>query len=412
MPVSAKRRWRWSAIVALPLLLATACGGDEEEETGGGASQSTKVVKIGVIVPLSGDLTATGNGIKNSVELAIRQANEKNKVPGWRIELAAEDDAAKPDVGAQAAAKLASDSAVVGVVGTYNSSVALQVAPVLERANIVQISPGNTNDTLTRGQNFKTSPTRPYKNYFRTATIDSLQGGFAADYAYDDLKVRNVAIIHDKKAYGQGLSDSFKGQFEKKGGKIVATETINPGDKDFSAVLSKIKPLNPDLIFYGGEYPEGSLISNQAKGPQAMRVPVMGGDGIVDATYGKTAGAAANGDYATSVGAPPERLDSAKQFLADYAAAGFKDAYTAFGALAYDAANAIINTLPTALGSASAVDDSVRRKVLEGVGKVDFGGASGKVAFDTFGDNVTKTLTMYKVENLEFKPVKTGEFKG
>ena len=410
MPGTRKRRWRWSAIVAVPLLLATACGGGEEEETGGGASQGTKVVKIGVIAPLSGDLTATGNGIKNSVDLAIRQANEKNKVPGWRIELAAEDDAAKPDVGAQAAAKLASDSAVVGVVGTYNSSVALQVAPVLDRANIVQISPANTNDTLTRGQN-PASPVRPYKNYFRTATLDSLQGGFAADYASTDLKARNVAIIHDKKAYGQGLADSFRTRFEKNGGKVVATETINPGDKDFSAVLSKIKPLNPDLIFYGGEYPEGSLISNQAKGPQAMRVPVMGGDGIVDPTYGKTAGAAANGDYGTSVGAPPESLDSAKQFIADYQAAGFRDTYTAYGALAYDATNAIINSLPTALGSATSVDDNVRRKVIEAVAKVDFGGASGKVAFDTFGDNVTKTLTMNRVENLEFKPVKTGEFK-
>ena len=412
MPVSAKRRWRSSVIVLLPLLLAAACGGGDEEETGGGASQATKVVKIGVIAPLSGDLTATGTGIRNSVELAIRQANDKNRVPGWRIELAAEDDAAKPDVGAQAAAKLASDAAVVGVVGTYNSSVALQVAPVLERANVVQISPGNTNDTLTRGQNFRTSPTRPYKNYFRTATLDSLQGGFAADYAYDEIRIRNVAIIHDKKAYGQGLADSFRSQFEKKGGRIVATETINPGDKDFAAVLSKIKPLNPDMIFYGGEYPEGSLISNQAKGPQALRIPVMGGDGIVDPTYGKTAGAAANGDYGTSVGAPPEQQPSAKQFLDDYKAAGFRESYSPYGALAYDAANAIISTLPTALGSANAVDDSVRRRVMEAVGKVDFGGASGKVAFDSFGDTVTKTLTMYKVENGEFKPVKTGEFKG
>jgi branched-chain amino acid transport system substrate-binding protein len=411
MPGSARRRWRSSVIVLLPLLLTAACGGGDEEETGGGATQATKVVKIGVIAPLSGDLTATGTGIRNSVDLAIRQANDKNRVPGWRIELAAEDDAAKPDVGAQAAAKLASDAAVVGVVGTYNSSVALQVAPVLQRANIVQISPANTNDTLTRGENFRTSPTRPYRNYFRTATLDSLQGGFAADYAYEDLRIRNVAIIHDKKAYGQGLADSFRAQFEKKGGKIVATETVNPGDKDFSAVLSKIKPLNPDLIFYGGEYPEASLISNQAKGPQAMRVPLMGGDGIVDPTYGKTAGAAANGDYGTSVGAPPEQQASAKQFLDDYKAANFRESYSAYGALAYDAANAIISTLATALGGANAVDDNVRRKVIEGVGKVDFGGASGKVAFDSFGDNVTKTLTMYKVENGEFKPVKTGEFK-
>ncbi|MDQ3640152.1 MAG: branched-chain amino acid ABC transporter substrate-binding protein, partial [Actinomycetota bacterium] len=230
-------------------------------------------------------------------------------------------------------------------------------------------------------------------------------------HAYNDVRARNVAIIHDKKAYGQGLADSFRGRFERNGGKVVATETINPGDKDFSAVLSKIKPLNPDLIFYGGEYPEASLISNQAKGPQAMRAPLLGGDGIVDPTYGRTAGPAANGDYGTSVGAPPESLESAKQFLADYKAAGFRDPYSAYGALAYDAANAIISTLPTALGGASAVDDSVRRRVVDAVGKVNFGGASGTVAFDEFGDTVTKTLTMYRVDAGEFKPIKTGEFK-
>jgi branched-chain amino acid transport system substrate-binding protein len=138
----------------------------------------------------------------------------------------------------------------------------------------------------------------------------------------------------------------------------------------------------------------------------------MGGDGIVDPTYPKTAGSAANGDFGTSVGAPPEQLASARQFIADYQRAGFRDSYTAYGALAYDAANAIISTLPSVLGSASAVDDEARRKVLDAVGKVSFDGASGRVAFDAFGDTVTKTLTMYKVENGEFKPVKSGEFKG
>ena len=413
MPGSRRRRWRGSVIFLLPVLLAVGCGSGDEEEAGtGGGGQATKVAKIGLIAPLSGDLTATGTGIRNSVDLAIRQANEQNKVPGWRIELAAEDDAAKPDVGAQAAAKLASDSAVIGVVGTFNSSVALQVAPVLERANIVQVSPANTNDTLTRGENFRTNPVRPHKNYFRTSTVDSLQGGFAADYAAKDLNFRTAAIIHDKKAYGQGLADSFKAQFEKNGGRIVATETINPGDKDFAAVLTKIKPLNPNLIFYGGEYPEGSLISSQAHGAQGIRAPVMGGDGIVDPTYTKTAGSAANGDYATSVGAPPEQLPSARQFIADYQRAGYRDGFTAYGALAYDAANAIIATLPAALGSASAVNDEARRKVLDAVGEVNFAGASGQVAFDQFGDTVTKTLTMYKVEASEFKPVKSGEFRG
>jgi branched-chain amino acid transport system substrate-binding protein len=399
-------------ILILPLLLAAACGGDEEEETGTGGGQEAKVAKIGLIVPLSGDLTAVGTGIRNSVQLAIDQANRAGKVPGWTLQLAAEDDAAKADVGAQAASKLSSDRAVVGVIGTYNSSVAQQVAPILDRANIVQISPANTNDTLTRGENFKTSPVRPHKNYFRLATLDSLQGGFAADYAYKDLNFRNVVLIHDKKTYGQGLTESFRSQFERNGGRIVGTETVNPGDKDFSAVLSKIKPLNPDLIFYGGEYPEAALISRQAKETQGIRAPLMGGDGIVDPTYVQTGGTAVAGDFGTSVGAPPEKLDSARQFLADYRAAGFRDPHTAYGHLAYDAANVIINALPAAVGNASSIDDSVRRKVIDEVGKSNFDGASGRVAFDQFGDTVTRTLTMNKVEGGAFTPIKSGEFAG
>ncbi len=401
-----RRGGRFTAVAVAAMALAAACGGSESES---GGDAPSKVAKIGVIAPLSGDLTAFGVGIKNSVDLAIKQANQTNKVPGWTIELDAQDDAAKADVGAQAASKLASDQAVVGVVGTYNSSVALQVAPILERANLVEISPANTNDTLTRGEDFKNKPVRPHTNYFRLATLDSLQGGFAADYAYKDAGARNVVIIHDKKAYGQGIADSFKAQFESLGGTVAAVETINPGDKDFAAVLTKIKPLNPDLIFYGGEYPEASLISSQAKG-QGITAPLMGGDGIVDPTYGKTAGAAANGDFGTSVGAPPESLPSAKAFIDAYKAAGYPDPYSAYGALAYDAANVIINALPAALGSATKVDDTVRQNMMDEVGKTNFAGASGTVAFDTYGDTVTKTLTMNKVENGTFTAVKTGEF--
>jgi branched-chain amino acid transport system substrate-binding protein len=403
-------RGRWLVPAMVVPLLAAACGGSKSESGAGQAP--SKTVKIGVIAPLSGDLTAVGTGIRNSVDLAVKQANTSNKVPGWKIELAAEDDAGKPDVGAQAASKLSSDPAVIGVVGTYNSSVALQVAPILDKTNIVEISPANTNDTLTRGENFKTSPVRPHKNYFRVATLDSLQGGFAADYAFNDMSAKNVVVIHDKKAYGQGLADSFKAQFEKDGGKVATTETINPGDKDFSAVLSKIKPLNPDMIFYGGEYPEASLISNQAHGPQGIKAPLMGGDGIVDPTYGKTAGPAAEGDFGTSVGAPPEQVGSAKSFIADYKAAGYPDPFSAYGALAYDAANAIINALPASLGSATRVNDTIRQAEINAVQQTNFSGASGAVGFDNFGDTVTKTLTMYKVEGGNFTPIKTGEFKG
>ena len=123
---------RTVAVAAALSLVLAACGSNKKEAVGGGGA--TKTVKISLIAPLSGSLSNLGLGMRNSVDLAVKQANDKNKVPGWRIELAAEDDAAKPDVGAQAAAKLASDASVVGVVGTYNSSVALQVAPVPVRS--------------------------------------------------------------------------------------------------------------------------------------------------------------------------------------------------------------------------------------------------------------------------------------
>ena len=401
------RRVRWSVVaVGAALALLTAACGSKKEEAGGGAG---KTAKIGLIAPLSGDLSALGIGIKNSVDLAVRQANERHTVNGWKLVLAAEDDQAKPDVGAAAATRLASDKEVVGVVGTLNSSVAQQVTPVLDRANIVQISPANTNDTLTRGENFKTSPQRPHKNYFRVATLDSLQGAFAADYAAQTLGAKTAVVIHDKKTYGQGLADQFRAQFEKDGGKVATVETVNPGDKDFSAIISKIKPLNPDLIYYGGEYPEASLITRSAK-EQGIKAPLMGGDGVKDDTFIKVAGDAAEGDYVTSVGAAAEQLPTAKSFIDDYKAAGYKDPFSAYGALSYDAANVLIQAIAKVLPGKASIDDAVRRAVIDQVGRTDYDGVSGKVKFDQYGDTETKLLTMYKVMGGEFKPVKSGEF--
>jgi branched-chain amino acid transport system substrate-binding protein len=129
-------------------MVMSACG-TRTETPGGAASEEAKVAKIGVIAPLSGDLSALGLGIRNSVDLAIRQANEANTIPGWRLELAAEDDEAKPDVGKNAATKLAGDDEVIGVVGALNSSVSQSLQPVLNGANIVQISPANTGTSIT-----------------------------------------------------------------------------------------------------------------------------------------------------------------------------------------------------------------------------------------------------------------------
>ena len=233
-----------AGVTLLAASLAMSACGSRAQQAPGGEAGAAKVAKIGVIAPLSGDLSALGIGIKNSVDLAIKQANEKKTIPGWTLELDAQDDQAAPDVGKNAATKLAGDDEVVAVVGTLNSSVSQSVQPVLSGAQITQVSPANTNPTLTKGADLA-NPKRPYPGYFRTCTTDDVQGPFAAKYLLEK-GIKKVATIHDKKAYGQGLVAAFTDAFKNGGGEIVDAETINPDDKDFSAVISKVKSANPD----------------------------------------------------------------------------------------------------------------------------------------------------------------------
>ena len=384
-------------------LAMSACG-TRTETTGGGGTDETKVAKIGVIAPLSGDLSALGLGIRNSVDLAIRQANESNAIPGWTLELAAEDDEAKPDVGKNAATKLAGDDEVIGVVGALNSSVSQSLQPVLNSANIVQVSPANTGTSITMGPDVE-NPKRGYPNYFRTCTHDAVQDPFAGRYMYE-AGYKKIATIHDKKTYGSGLVKFATEGFTSAGGEIVAAETINPDDKDFSAVISKVKSANPEAVFYGGEYPQAGPLSQQMKAA-GLKVPLVGGDGIKDDAYIELAGKTSEGDISTSVGAPTETLESAKGFVSAYGEAGFQEPYAAYGAQSFDAANAVINALKVSLKDASDAQ-SARANTITEVGKVSFDGATGKIEFDEFGDTTNKIITAYEVKDGKWVAVKTG----
>jgi branched-chain amino acid transport system substrate-binding protein len=395
------------ALLAATVILS-ACGSDKSE-TQEGTDSGDKIVKIGVIAPLSGSLTALGLGIKNGADLAVRQANEQKKIKGWKIVLAPEDDTAVPDVGANAATKLSDDKSVMAVIGTLNSSVAEKVAPILNSQKVVMISPANTNPSLTQGAD-PAKKARPFEYYFRVATTDLIQGPFAANFAYQTAGKRNVVVIHDKKTYGQGLALQFKAQFEKLGGKVPTVETVEPEDKDFSAVLSKIKRFNPDMIYMGGEYPAASLLTAQAD-QQGLKVPLMGGDGIFSGTYITVAKQAGEGDFATSVGAPTDKLPTAKAFVDAYTAAGYADPYEAYGAYSYDAANVIISALAKVLDGEDKITDELRTKLRQAIQDGNVDGVTGKVAFDQYGDTTTRVLTVYKVESQAWKPQDTKEFQ-
>ncbi len=394
--------------LAVAALALTACGdrgGNTSTASGGGGA--TKVAKIGVIAPLTGDLSALGKGIQHSVELAVKQANDSNAIPGWKLEVLPLDDEAKADVGKNAATKAASDDAVIGVVGTLNSSVAQQTQPILNTAKIAQVSPANTNPTLTKGAD-AAAPKRQYANYFRTCTTDAVQGPFAAQYLLG-AGIKKVATVHDKKAYGQGLVDAFTAEFKKGGGEIVTAQTINPDESNYTAVVSAIAPLGAAAVYYGGEYPQAGPLSKQMKAA-GLNVPLMGGDGIYDPKYIDLGGSTSNGDLATSVGAPTDSTAAGKKFLDDYKAAGYPDPAAAYGGYAYDAAKSIIEAAKTSLKSAADAK-SAREGTITALSSVAFDGVTGRVSFDQYGDATAKVLTVYKVDGGKWTTSKTDTFK-
>ncbi len=402
-----------TAALAAGALTLTACGSRDEDGGGSDSNGGGTTVVIGVDAPLTGDLSALGLGIKNSVDLAAKTANKEKTVDGVTFKVEALDDQAQPSSGQQNATKLVADKDVLGVVGPLNSSVAESMQKVFDDAKLVEVSPANTNPALTQGTKWNGGEkARPYKSYFRTATTDAIQGPFAAQYVFNDAKKKSVYVIDDKKTYGAGLAATFTEEFKKLGGKVVGTQHIDPDTKDFSAVATQVKSSGADVVYYGGEYPQAGPLSKQIKAAGA-KIPLVGGDGIYSADFIKLAGASGTGDLATSVGAPVEDLPSAKEFVSAYKAAGYKEAYEAYGGYSYDSAWAIIEAVKKVVeDNDGKLPDDARAKVTEAMQGVTFDGVTGKVAFDEFGDATNKQLTVYSVEGGTWKPVKSGTYEG
>ncbi|CAM5370493.1 branched-chain amino acid ABC transporter substrate-binding protein [Streptomyces aurantiogriseus] len=400
-----------TAALAAGALTLTACGsrGDDggSDSEGGGTT-----VVIGVDAPLTGDLSAMGLGIKNSADLAVKTANKEKAVDGITFKIEALDDQGQPSAGQQNATKFVANKDVLGVVGPLNSSVAESMQKVFDDAKLVEVSPANTGPSLTQGPDWQTKKVRQYKSYFRTATTDAIQGPFAAQYVFNDAKKKKVFVIDDKKTYGAGLAATFTEEFKKLGGTVAGTEHINPDTKDFSAVATKVKKSGADVVYYGGEYPQAGPLSKQIKAAGA-NIPLVGGDGIKDDNFLSLAGAGATGDLATSVGAPVEELPSAKDFVADYKAGGYKEEYSAYGGYSYDSTWAIIEAVKKVVeDNDGKLPDDARAKVTEAMQNVSFDGVTGKVSFDEYGDATNKQLTVYAVKNGAWAAVKSGTYTG
>lgn len=379
------RSFKHCLLMAFFLALAAGVLGIQAgcSKKGGGG----KAVRIGLIVPLTGDIAAMGQGMHNGATLAVEHANARAdvKAKGIRFELVPVDDRADPKEAVNGANKLISDPRIAGVVGHLNSGCSIPASKVYARKNLIMISPASTNPKLTL---------QGYKNVFRVCTTDNVQGGFAAEYLFQKRGFTRVAVMHDKTPYGQGLAEEFRNHFIKLGGTALTFEGINFGDKDFNAVLTKIKVRKPEAIYFGGMYSEGGLITKQAKN-LGMNIPLVGGDGIFSPEYFKIAGTEADGDIATMIGAPPEKIASAKTFVANYRKRFPGVDFQPYDAYTYDAASIIIDAVMQVGTDRSAIVDYVK--------KIKFNGVIGETQFDKNGDTTNKAITVYIARGGQFE---------
>ncbi len=276
-------------------------------------------IKVGVAGPLTGPNAAFGAQLKNGAEMAAADINAKGGINGQQIQLVFGDDVSKPDQGVSVANKFVGDG-VKFVVGHFNSGVTIPASTVYAENGILMITPSATNPQVTE---------RKLWNVFRTCGRDDQQGEVAAKYIADNFKGKKVAIVHDKTTYGKGLADETQKNLGKLNIKEVLYEGVNEGEKDFSALVSKIKAAGADIVFWGGLHTEGGLIVRQMRG-QGVNAVLMGGDGIDSSEFANIAGPGAEGVLMTNF-PDPRKAATAAEVLKKFEAKKFDpEAYTLY----------------------------------------------------------------------------------
>ncbi|MFJ4218876.1 branched-chain amino acid ABC transporter substrate-binding protein, partial [Streptomyces hydrogenans] len=389
------------AVLATGSLLTWSLTRDDDPRGGGaggsGSAASSVTVRIGVDAPLSGGLASMGTGIRNSAELAVRTANETGHVPGVTFELTALDDGADPAKGAANATRFVSDDKLVGVVGPLNSGVARTLVPVLSRAGVVNVSPGNTDPALTLGPDWATGTrARPYSTYFRTVGTDADQGPFAARYLYSAGKTK-IYVVDDASPHGTAVASGLTAAWKRLGGTVVGTERVDPAERDFAGLALRVRSSGAEAVYFGGYYDTAAPLSQQLK-QAGVTVPLMGGDGIFDQAY-LTGNPRADGDLATQIGAPAEESAAGRDFLSRYEKAGYAQPPGWYGPYAYDATWALIEAVKDlAKSNGGTLPGDTRAKLPRAVEHLAFDGVTGPVAFDG-GDAVDRRLTVYQVDD-------------
>jgi branched-chain amino acid transport system substrate-binding protein len=324
-------------------------------------------IKIGVAGPMTGGNAAFGAQIKQGSEQAVEDINKAGGILGQKLVIEIGDDRADPKEGVSVANKFAGDG-VKFVIGHFNSGVTIPASEVYQENGILEISPSATNPKVTE---------RSMWNIFRVCGRDDQQGGVAGAIIAQRFKGKKIAFVHDKTTYGQGLAEEARKSLNAKDMKEVFFEGVNKDDKDFTALVSKLKSVNPDLVYWGGLQDTGGLILRQMR-DQGLKAPLMGGDGIADDEFASIAGPGAEGTLMTF--SPDPRTNAKNKAIIDLfrTKRGFEpQAYTLYS-------YAALQIIKQAAETAKSLDGKKVAEVMHS-GHV-FHTVLGDVSFDKKGD--------------------------
>ncbi len=353
----------------------------------GFASDNNDIIKLGVAGAHSGDLASYGIPSIKAAELVVADINAKGGILGKKVELLTEDDACKPELATNTATKLVSQKVDV-IVGHICSGATRAALGIYKDAHIICMSPSATNTDLTLSGE--------YPNFYRTIAYDDAQAEVQVNFAVNTLKVKKVAVLHDKGDYGKGQAELAKKYFEKAGIAIALFEGVTPGAVDYSAIVQKVKREKVDLVVWGGYHPEASKIVTLMR-RKKMNTLFMGADGVKDDTFIKVAGQYAEGVYATG----PK--DVSKNPMAIAAKKAHQEKYGSDPGAFFDNAYAATLALLNAIEKAGSTDYDAISKALK-TESVDT--PLGKISFDKNGDATGIGFSVYQVKNGAFEEIK------
>ena len=338
----------------------------------------TRVVKIGFIGPLTGPNAAQGVGARNAFDLAIREANASGKF-GYKIEMVALDDASDPATGVAAALKLVSDPAVVAASGHWNSPVALATIHTFHTYRIPFIVWGAIHPDITAFYK--------YPGVNRVAPTLVQENSPLCDWVIGELGYKNFSIISDTSSYGETNVKAFRPMGEKMGAKVLSVDSVTVGTTDFRAILTKVKGINPDAVYFGGVVMEGALIRDQMEKVGLKKV-FCAISGIKDDKFLEVAGPSGEGTLTIKPGKPIEKLEGGMKFVKAYESAGYREPFGAYGPNAYDSAGILLEAI-------SKVGPDDKGAIAKYVRNIKYKGLMGETTFDATGQTTNIVVSRF-----------------